>query len=140
MFLTPVTHQAKTHHSIHIEDSRLPLLKCPRIMVVYLYPSLSFNKNSQYVAERVSSRNNIVKALAGTSWGQQKETLLMTYKLQGGRKIYHQLCCTCSESKLTRHQLHKNPIYTERGSDDRHWLSQDVQYQSPTHRSRDAES
>ena len=27
-----------------------------------------------------------------------------------------------------------------RGSEDRHWLSQDVQYQSPTHRSRDSES
>ena len=32
------------------------------------------------MAERVSGRNNILKALAGTSWGQQKETLLMTYK------------------------------------------------------------
>ena len=43
------------------------LVKCPRILVVYLDPSLSFNKHSHYVAERVSSRNNIVKALAGTS-------------------------------------------------------------------------
>ena len=31
-------------------------------------------------AQQLSSRNNILKALAGTSWGQQKETLLMTYK------------------------------------------------------------
>ena len=46
-------------------------------------PSLSFNKHSQYVAERVSGRNNILKALAGTSWGQQKKTLLMTYKAVG---------------------------------------------------------
>ena len=46
-------------------------------------PPLSFNKHSQYVAERVSGRNNILKALAGTSWGQQKETLLMTYKAVG---------------------------------------------------------
>ena len=30
--------------------------------------------------------NNILKALAGTSWGQQKETLLMTYK-EVGRSI-----------------------------------------------------
>ena len=37
-------------------------------------------------AERVSSRNNIIKALVGTSWGQQKETLLMTYK-EVGRSI-----------------------------------------------------
>ena len=44
---------------------------------------LSFNKHSSHVAERVSSRNNILKALAGTSWGQQKETLLITYKAVG---------------------------------------------------------
>ena len=36
--------------------------------------------HSDYVAERVYSRNNILKALAGTSWGQQKETVLITYK------------------------------------------------------------
>ena len=45
--------------------------------------SISFNKHSRHVAERVSGRNNILKALAGTSWGQQKETLLMTYKAVG---------------------------------------------------------
>ena len=81
--LTPDTHQAKTHPDIFIEDSRLPLVKCPKILGVYLDPSLSFNKHSQYVAERVSGRNNILKALAGTSWGQHKETLLMTYKAVG---------------------------------------------------------
>ena len=81
--LTPDTHQAKIHPRIFIENSHLPLVKCPRILGVYLDPSLSFNKHSQYVAERVSDRNNILKALAGTSWGQQKETLLMTYKAVG---------------------------------------------------------
>ena len=81
--LTPDTHQAKIHPRIFIENSHLPLVKCPRILGVYLDPSLSFNKHSQYVAERVSDTNNILKALAGTSWGQQKETLLMTYKAVG---------------------------------------------------------
>ena len=81
--LTPDTHQAKTHTSIFIEDSRLPLVKCPWILGVYLDPSLSFNKHSQYVAERVSDRHNILKALTGTSWGQQKEIQLMTYKTVG---------------------------------------------------------
>ena len=45
--------------------------------------SLSFNKHSSHVADMVSGRNNILKALASTSWGQQKETLLMTYKAVG---------------------------------------------------------
>ena len=75
--LTPDTHQAKIHPSIFIENSHLPLVKCPRLLGVYL------DKHNQYVVERVSGRNNILKALAGTSWGQQKETLLMTYKSVG---------------------------------------------------------
>ena len=53
------------------------------ILGVYLDPSLSFNNHIQYVAEIVSGRNNILNALACTSWGQQKETLLMTYKAVG---------------------------------------------------------
>ena len=79
----PDPHQAKTHPRILIEDSQLPLVQCPNKLGVYLDTSLSFNNHSGCVAERVSSRNNILKALAGTSWGQQKETLLMTYKAVG---------------------------------------------------------
>ena len=80
---TPDTHQAKTHPRILIEDSRLPLVQCPKILGVHMDTSLSFNKHSSHVAERVSGRNNILKALAGTSWGQHKETLLITYKAVG---------------------------------------------------------
>ena len=69
---SPDPHQAKTHSRILIEDSQLPLAQCPKILAIYLDTSLSFNKHSGYVAERVSSRNNILKALAGTSWGQQR--------------------------------------------------------------------
>ena len=35
------------------------------------------------MANRVSKRNNVLKALAGTNWGQQKETLLLTFKALG---------------------------------------------------------
>ena len=80
---TPDTHQAKTHPKTLIEHSQLPLLQCPKILGVHLDTSVSFNKHSRHVAERLSDRNNILKALAGTYWGQQKETLLMTYKKVG---------------------------------------------------------
>ena len=134
--LTPDTH--KTHPSILIKESRLPQVKCPRILGVYLDPSLSFNKQSQYVAERISDRNNILKALAGTSWGQLKETLLMTYKTVGRSIINYAAHVWSPNTHNTNYR--KNPIYRGRGSDDRHRLSQDVHYQSPTHRSRDVES
>ena len=76
---TPDTYQANTHPRILIEDSRLRR----KILGVYMDTSLSFNKHSSHVAERVSDTNNTLKALAGTYWGQQKETLLMTYKAVG---------------------------------------------------------
>ena len=60
----------------------------------------------------------------------------ITDDLQGSWEIDHQLCCTCLEYKPTRHKLQKHPIYTERGSDDCHWLSQDVQCRSPTCRNK----
>ena len=135
--LTPDTHQAKIHPSIFIENSHLPPVKCPRILGVYLDPSLSFNKHSQYVPERVPGRNNILKALAGTSWGQQKETLLMTYKAVS-RSIINYAAHVWSPN-LHDTNYRKNPIHTERGSEDRYWMSQDVQYRSPTHRSRNDE-
>ena len=54
----------------------------PKDMGVYLDPSLSFNKHSQYVAERVSGRNNIL-SLGRYILGTTEETLLMTYKAVG---------------------------------------------------------
>ena len=38
---TPDTHQAKTHPRILIEDSRLPLVQCPKILGVHHYHSIS---------------------------------------------------------------------------------------------------
>ena len=66
--------------------------------------SLSFNKHSSHVAERVSGGNNILKALAGTCWGQQKETLLMTYKAVGRSIINY------AETLFTRHRSAVEPL------------------------------
>ena len=40
---------------------------------------LKFNPHIDSIVERSASRLNILKALAGTSWGHQKETLRVTY-------------------------------------------------------------
>ena len=45
--------------------------------------SLAFHKHCNYVTDRIDKRNNMVKALAGSSWGQEKETLLLTYNALG---------------------------------------------------------
>ena len=46
-------------------------------------PSLSFHKHCNYVSDRIDKRNNMLKALAGSSWGQDRETLLLTYNTLG---------------------------------------------------------
>ena len=60
-----------------------------RLISLVAHWATTFQSNlASPVAERVSGRNNILKALAGTrswgtSWGQQKTPLLMTYKAVG---------------------------------------------------------
>ena len=48
-----------------------------------MVPSISFYKHVNYMSDRIDKRNNRLKALAGSSWGQDKETLLMTYNALG---------------------------------------------------------
>ena len=80
---TPDPTQANTHTKIKIADSEIPLVRNPKLLGVYLVTFFSFNKHCVQVANRVSKRNNVLKALVGTNWGQQKETLLMTCKALG---------------------------------------------------------
>ena len=79
---TPDPKQANTHPKIKISDAELPLVRNPKLGV-YLDTYFSFNTHCVQVANRVSKRNNVLKALAGINWGQQKEMLLLTYKSLG---------------------------------------------------------
>ena len=80
---TPDKHQFQTHPNITLEDTQLPLECSPKILGVIMDTSLSFHKHCNYVSERIDKGNNMLKALAGSSWGQEKETLLMTYNALG---------------------------------------------------------
>ena len=83
MLFTPDKHQFQTHPDITLEDAHLPLEHSPKILVVIMDPSLSFHKHCNYVSDRIDKRNNMLNALAGSSWGQEKETLLLTYNALG---------------------------------------------------------
>ena len=71
------------HPDITLEDTQLPLERSPKILGVILDPSISFHKHCNYVSDRIDKINNMLMALAGSSWGQDKETLLMTYNALG---------------------------------------------------------
>ena len=80
---TPDPMQANTHQQIKISKAEFSLVRNPKPLGVYLDIFFSFNTHCVQVANRVSKRNNVLKALAGTNLGQQNETLLLTYKALG---------------------------------------------------------
>ena len=80
---SPDKHQFQMHPDITLEDTQLPLERSPKLLGVIMDPSISFHKHCNYVSDRIDKRNNILKALAGSSWGEDKETLLLTYNALG---------------------------------------------------------
>ena len=85
--------------SIYLKDNSL-LISAPKSTVTpdkhqfemhpIMDPSLSFHKHCNDVSDRFDKRNNMLKELAGSSWGQDKET---TSDLQCIGEIYRKLCC-----------------------------------------------
>ena len=61
-------------------------------------PSLSFHKHCNYVSDRIDKRNNMLKALVGSSWGQDKE---ITADLQRIEEIYRKLIDHLNQESLT---------------------------------------
>lgn len=66
-----------------VEGTLLPLEKKPRILGITFDTMFTFAQHAENTAAKVNKRNNILKALAGTTWRQQKETLVSTYKALG---------------------------------------------------------
>ena len=73
-------HQSHLHPQVSLHNSPLPLNRNPRILGVTFDPHFTFSPHIASIVSRASPRLNILKALAGTTWGQQKETLITTYK------------------------------------------------------------
>ena len=68
---------------IYIKNTKVPTVRNPKILGVIWDNLLNFGHHAQYIKSRLAQRNNILRALAGTSWGQNKETLSLTYKAIG---------------------------------------------------------
>lgn len=71
--------QYNIHPPVFIKGNRLRLEKFPKILGVTFDPQLHFHKHAANTAAAVR-RRQAVKALANTTWGQSKETLLVTFK------------------------------------------------------------
>ena len=74
----------RRQYGLHPQDplngTPLPLDKYPKILGVTFDPLLFFHKHVEAIEEKSKQGLSILKALTGTDWGQQKETLVATYK------------------------------------------------------------
>ena len=89
--LSPDTHEHHIHPQVKLADQVLPLEKKPTVLGVTLDTHLTFTQHCNNIAVKVQQRNNMLKALAGSSWGCDKETLLSTYQAIG--RSIHRYCC-----------------------------------------------
>ena len=77
---TPDTHQSRTHPAVSLRNSPLPLERNPRVLGVTFDTHFTFTPHVTTIINRAAPRLNILRALAGTNWGQQRETLIITFK------------------------------------------------------------
>ena len=104
---TPDTHQFQMHPVITLEDTQLPLERRPKILGVIMDPSLSFHRHWNYVSDRIDKRNNTLKELVGSSWEQDKETLLLSYNGLGKYiAIYAALIWSTNPSDSSFKKIH----------------------------------
>ena len=59
----------------------------PKILGLTLDPHFTFGPHVKTVVGKMATRLKVLKALAGTNWGDAKEDLLLTYKALGGSII-----------------------------------------------------
>ena len=76
---TTWSNEAKTQLPINIAGTAVPTVQDPKILGVTLDPLLTFKNHAMNTKAKVIKRNNILKALAGSSWGKEKEVLKTTY-------------------------------------------------------------
>ena len=90
-FFTPDTHENHLHPQVKLADQVLPLEKRPKVLGVTLDTHLTFTQHCNNVSVKVQQRNNVLRALAGSTWGCDLETLLTTYQAIGRSILSY--CC-----------------------------------------------
>lgn len=92
-----------------------------KVLGVTFDQALIFNSHAVSVRNKMSSRNKVLKSLAGSDWGNEKEVLLMTY-IYGDRPFNSKLCSYRLDTDVDRYQLEENPNCTECSTQSGSWL------------------
>ena len=70
----------KTRPNIQVKDQQIRLDKTPKLLGITFDTMHTFSNHVKNTITMCNSKLNILKALAGTSWGQDIETMKITYK------------------------------------------------------------
>ena len=73
------TSEYHDHPVVSLGNRALPLDQKPKVLGVTLDPHFTFSPHVKTIVRRTAPRINILKALAGSNWGQDRDTLLLTY-------------------------------------------------------------
>ena len=107
---TPDTKEFKIHPNVQIKNKRVKLDQSPKLLGVTFDTMHTFSHHVTKTVAKAKTKVNMLKALAGSSWGQDKETLLITYKsicrstLEYGAPIWSPIVSDSSWEKLQRVQ------------------------------------
>ena len=77
---TPDTKEAKIQPEIKMRGEVVPFEPNLKLLGVTFDTMYTFSKHAKLTADKAKSKVNLMKALAGSTWGQDQETLSMTYK------------------------------------------------------------
>ena len=88
---TPDTHEHHLHPQVKLADQVLLLKKKPKVLGVMLDTHLTFTQHCNNIPVIVQHCNGVLIALASSTWGCDKETLLTTYQAIGRSMLSY--CC-----------------------------------------------
>jgi hypothetical protein len=76
---TPQNSQANDHPQVFVNGDLVPLSRESKILGVTHDTMYTFAPHCRAQAKTVRRRNDVLKRIVGTTWGQDRETLVMTY-------------------------------------------------------------
>ena len=77
---TPDTKEFKEHPEIKMKDTIVPLEPTPKLLGVTFDTMYTFSHHVKNITNSAKTKINLMKSLAGSTWGQDVETLALTYK------------------------------------------------------------
>ncbi|XP_037825851.1 uncharacterized protein LOC119613856 [Lucilia sericata] len=80
---TTWTKEVNLNLGIVVDGVQIPTVHHPKILGVTFDSLFTSSAHATAITHKLRSRNKVLKALAGSTWGMDKETLLATYKTIG---------------------------------------------------------